>query len=81
MALFRTGMNAIATHGHTSPSAFEDTKKRSISVWARRNATLMKYNLVVTNDMSMLTTKRFLKGYLNTGVSIMQAPALTFLHR
>ena len=73
-------MNAIATHGHTSPSAFEDTKKRSISVWARRNATLMKYNSVVTNDMSMLTTKRFLKGYLNTGVSIMQAPALTFLH-
>ncbi len=74
-------MNAIATHGHTSPSAFEDTKKRSISVWARRNATLMKYNSVVTNDMSMLTTKRFLKGYLNTGVSIMQAPALTFLRR
>lgn len=74
-------MNAIATHGHTSPSAFEGTKKRSISVWARRNATLMKYNSVVTNDMSMLTTKRFLKGYLNTGVSIMQAPALTFLHR
>lgn len=74
-------MNAIATHGHTSSSAFEDTKKRSISVWARRNATLMKYNSVVTNDMSMLTTKRFLKGYLNTGVSIMQAPALTFLHR
>lgn len=74
-------MNAIETHGHTSPSAFEDTKKRSISVWARRNATLMKYNSVVTNDMSMLTTKRFLKGYLNTGVSIMQAPALTFLHR
>ncbi|POD82051.1 hypothetical protein S101258_02918 [Lactiplantibacillus plantarum subsp. plantarum] len=74
-------MNAIATNGHTSPSAFEDTKKRSISVWARRNATLMKYNSVVTNDMSMLTTKRFLKGYLNTGVSIMQAPALTFLHR
>lgn len=74
-------MNAIATHGHTSPSAFEDTKKRSILVWARRNATLMKYNSVVTNDMSMLTTKRFLKGYLNTGVSIMQAPALTFLHR
>ncbi|WP_157986771.1 hypothetical protein [Lactiplantibacillus plantarum] len=50
-------------------------------MWARRNATLMKYNSVVTNDMSMLTTKRFLKGYLNTGVSIMQAPALTFLHR
>ena len=74
-------MNAIATHGHTSPSACEDTKKRSISVWARRNATLMKYNSVVTNDISMLTTKRFLKGYLNTGVSIMQAPALTFLHR
>lgn len=74
-------MNAIATHVHTSPSAFEDTKKRSISVWARRNATLMKYNSVVTNDMSMLTTKRFLKGYLNTGVSIMQAPVLTFLHR
>ncbi|ASG80966.1 hypothetical protein GA516_08995 [Lactobacillus pentosus] len=58
-----------------------DTKKRSISVWARRNATLMKYNSVVTNDMSMLTTKRFLKGYLNTGVPIMQAHVLTFLHR
>lgn len=71
MVLFRIGMNVIVIYGYILLLVFEDIKKCSILVWVWWNVMLMKYNLVVINDMLMLIIKWFFKGYFNIGVLIM----------